>query len=292
MRRVVARVTASVWGRAVARYTRHHGGLLAGGIAYASLASLAAGLLLVATVASFLVIGRGELWDTMVDVVADAVPGLFPVDGQPGLVDPATLHPTAVTGVVGVVALVMLARTATGYLSGLRAAVRTMLGREGGNAVTGRVADAVTLLALGLVVAVAAVVQVAASSFAVTLAGWWGEGGTPVWTLRGPAMVAALVADVAFVALVYLVLGRVRWRDRLVMVTILGVAVAITVLQQLSSLLVASAAHHVILAPFAAVLVILLFTSLVAQVLLLGAALLGEVNPHKAASAPTTLASP
>lgn len=268
---------ATAAGRALARYNTFHGGLLAGGIAYASLTSLAAGLLLALSVASLIVVGRDDLREAVVAVVSEAVPGLFPVDGNPGLVDPESLKPTAVTGVVGVVALVMLARTAMGYLSSLRSAVRTMLGGGGGNAVAGRVADVATLVALGLVVVLGAAIQVAASSFAVTVAGWLEEGATAVWTVRVPAVVAGFVVDVAFVMLVYVVLGRVRMHARVLLLTIAAVALVITVLQQLSSMLVASASGNVILAPFAAVLVVMLFASFVAQVLLLGAAWLGAV---------------
>lgn len=272
-------------GRTLKRYGDRNGSMLAGGIAYSSLTSIAAALLLAATVASF-VVGANEAWRTaVVDFVGDAIPGIFPGEDSPGLIDPAALKPTVGTGIVGVVALVLLARTATNYLTALRVGVRTMLGATRLSGLVGKAWDVVAFTALMLVILVGAVVQVAASSFARTLVEWIGQDDASPGAVRIPAMLAGFIADVGFVALVYVVLGRVRAPRREVVGVVLVGAAAIAVLQQVSTLLVASASRNVVLAPFAAVVVLLLFVTLVAQVLLYGAAWLGarSVKPERGA---------
>lgn len=274
-RRVQHAVDQTRIGRTLKRYGERNGGVLAGGIAYSSLTSIAAAVLLTATVASF-VVGANERWRTAVeDFVRDAIPGIFPGEDTPGLIDPSTLKPTAVTGVVGVVALVLLVRTATAYLTSLRVGVRAMLGTARLAGLVGKAWDAVAFVALMAVILAGAVIQVAASSFAWTLVEWAGQDDASPAVVRVPAILAGYVADAGFVALVYVVLGRVRAPRREVLGAVLFSAAAIAVLQQLSTLLVASASRNVVLAPFAAVVVLLLFVTLVAQVLLYGAAWLG-----------------
>lgn len=264
-------------GRALARYSTHHGGILAAGVAYSSLASIASGILLAVTITSLVVVGNDGFREVVVDFVAETVPGIFPTEELPGIVDPDSLAPTAIAGAVGVFALVMLARTATGYLSGLRSALQTMMGRGAGNALVGTLRDVATLVGLGLAVATGATLQVLGSSFARTVAGWMGEDATSQWVVRIPAIAAGLLADILFVALVYVVLGRARARKKVLAGTIVTVAVAIAVLQQASTLIVGGAAKNPVLAPFAAVLVLMVFVDWVSRVLLIGGAWLGVV---------------
>lgn len=270
------RVDETRLGRTLKRYGNRNGGMLAGGIAYSSLTSIAAALLLTATIASF-VVGGNQVWrEEIVDFVGDAIPGIFPSADSPGLVDPTVLKPTAVTGVVGAVALVMLVRTATNYLTSLRVGVRTMLGATRLAGLVGKAWDVLAFTTLMIVIVLGALIQVAASTFARTLAEWIGQDDTAPAAVRVPAIVAGFIADVGFVTLVYVVLGRVRAPKREVLGVVLVSAAAISVLQQLSTLLVASASKNVVLAPFAAIVVLLLFVTLVAQVLLYGAAWIGS----------------
>lgn len=268
-------------GRALTQYSKLNGSILAAGIAYSSLTSIGAGLLLAATVAAFLLGGNEQFRESLVEFLADVIPGIFPSAESPGLVEPDALVPSAVTGAVGVFALLMLARTATGYLGGLRAAVTALIGGTPGNALGGKLREFATLLGLAVTVVTGAALQVLASSFARTVAEWLGEDDTSQWVVRIPALVAGLLANAIFVSLVYVVLGRARslgvpmsalWR------TIAVVALAIATLQQASTLLVGGAANNPVLAPFAAVLILLVFVDWVSRVLLIGAAWLGVVR--------------
>ena len=92
-------------GRALRRYLESNGNVLAGGVAYYSLASIAAALVLAVTIASFVVIGNETMRDGIVDFLGNAIPGIFTTDdGQTGLIDPSTLSPTPMSGVVGLIA--------------------------------------------------------------------------------------------------------------------------------------------------------------------------------------------
>lgn len=286
------RFEATRLGRTLERYRVENGRVLAGGIAYSSLTSIAAALLLVVTIASF-VVGGNEQWrDAVVAFVSDTIPGIFPDNGNPGLVDPESLKPTAATGIVGVVALLLLLRTATNYLSHLRIGVRTMLGGARLGGLVGKARDAAALFALFVVILIGTAIQVVAASFARTVAQWIGDDESSPWAVRAPAVIAGFIADAGFVALVYVVLGRAKAPRRMVVAVIAIAAAAIMALQQLSSLLVGQASENVVLAPFAAVIVVLLFVTLVAQVLLYGAAWLGSASPQLKGTAAQELPAP
>lgn len=276
-------------GRALTRYSHQNGPVLAGGIAYSSLASIAAALLLSVTIASFVVAGNEQLRDAIIEFVADAIPGVFPDGDTPGLIDPDSLKPTAATGLVGLIALLILLRTATRYLSRLRVGVRTMLGGARMGGLAGTAHDAAALIALFVVILLGTAIQVLASSFAETLASWVGIDGASLWSVRIPTMLAGFLADAGFVALVYVVLGRARGPRRMLLIVIAAAAFAIMVIQQLSSMFVGETSSNPVLAPFAAVIAVLIFVTLVAQVLLLGAAWLGVGSEPDARTAPEPL---
>jgi membrane protein len=218
--------------------------------------------------------------DAIVAFIADFIPGIFPENGSPGLVDPDSLQPTAATGLVGLIALVFLLRTATNYLANLRIGVRTMLGGTRLGGLVGRAWDALALIVLFVVILLATAIQVVGASFANALAEAIGDDTTSLWVVRAPAIIAGFVADAGFVALVYVVLGRARAPKRMLVAVIAVAAAAIVVVQQLSALFVGGAADNVVLAPFAAVIVVVLFATLVAQILLYGAAWLGSGSPQ------------
>lgn len=293
-RHLKARFDATHLGRALRRFTVQNGNVLAGGVAYYSLASIAAGVVLAVTAASAVVGGNSRYRSTFFTFIGNALPGVITTDpSQPGLVDPGSLRPTPVTGVVGVVALFVLLNTATRFFSGLRAAELRMLGRAAGTPLTGKLRDFVALVSLAVIVLIGAGLQVVASRAARTIAGALGDGGVPEWVVRSSALFAGFVADGLFVAMVLLVLGRSRVAARILLPTIAGTALVIGALRALSSLLVGGAASNAVLAPFAAIVTILVFVDFVSRVLLLSGAWLGAVsNPDEAASALMALPSP
>jgi len=262
-------------GRALRRYLESNGNVLAGGVAYYSLASIAAGMVLAVTVASFVVIGNDTLRQELIDFIGNAIPGIFTTEDQTGLIDPNTLSPTPMSGVVGVVAFLVLIYTATRYMRGMRAATRTMLGGASTKAIPGTLSDVIALVTLAVVAVLAAGFQIVAGSLANHVAGWIGDDSVSAATVRLVAALAGLAANVAFVAIVFLVLGGARARARILVPTIVVTALGIAVLQLASSYFVTAASTYAVLAPFAAVIAVLLFVDFASRGMLIAVAWIG-----------------
>ncbi|PKQ25899.1 MAG: hypothetical protein CVT64_07615 [Actinobacteria bacterium HGW-Actinobacteria-4] len=272
------RLDGSHVGRALKRFSTHHGNVLAGGVAYHSLTSIAAGVVLAITIASAVVGGSERYRNAFFEFLGSAVPGVVDGNGSEGLINPDSLRPTPITGVVGLIALVVLLNTATRYLAGLRNAERTMLGRASSSPLTGKLRDLVALIAVALVVIVGAGLQVLSSRAATAIGDIGAPEGFSEWSVRGGAMGVGFLADAAFVAVVLLVLGRARARRLVLITTIAGTALVIGIIRQLSSLLVAGVADNPVLAPFAAIITLLIFVDFVARILLIAGAWIGAVS--------------
>jgi len=262
-------------GRATRRYLRSNGNVLAGGVAYYSLASIAAALLLAVTVASMVVVGNETFREALLDFVGNAIPGIFPDEDSKGLVDPDSLQPTAMSGLVGLIALGVLVYTATRYMRGMRAATRTMLGEASAKSIPGTLSDIIALLALGIVAVLGAAVQIVASFLVEQVTGWIGNEGISEASVRAVAALASFAADAAFVAIVFIVLGSARAPARVLVTTILLTGAVIAVIQFGSSYFVTSASNNPVLAPFAAVIALLVFVDLTARSMLIAAAWIG-----------------
>ena len=89
------------------------------------------------------------------------------------------------------------------------------------------------------------------------------------------AALASFAADAAFVAIVFIVLGSARAPARVLVTTILLTGAVIAVIQFGSSYFVTSASNNPVLAPFAAVIALLLFVDLTARSILIAAAWIG-----------------
>jgi len=274
-RRLLRLFFARPVGRALRRYLDSNGNVLAGGVAYYSLASVAAALVLAVSVASLIVVGNETFREAVFDFIGNAIPGLFPTDERPGIVDPETLSVPAMSGVVGLVAFGVLVYTATRYMRGLRAATRTMLGSASAKSIPGTLRDVIALLLLGVIALVATGLQVVASALAKTVAGLFDSSGVSEATVWITAAAAGLLADIAFVALVLLVLGSARAPARILVPTIGVTAVVIMILQQASGYFVRSASQSAVLAPFAAIIALMIFVDFTTRVLLISAAWVG-----------------
>ena len=269
----------SSWGRAATRFTTQNGMVLSAGIAYFSLTSIAAGLVIATTLATVFVASNEALRTSMLEYLGESVPGLITTDETPGLIDPSTLSQGGATisaGLVGLVSFAILVNTASRYVRGLRTSLRTMLGREVSSPVKGKLRDLLALLLLVLIALVGLAIQVIASSAAEWFASLVGLEVSP-WGIRLIGAGAGLIADMLFVALALVLLGGARWSRRLVWVVLVS-AVAIGVLRQLISLLVGGVTASPVLAPFAAIITLMIFVDYVNRVLLLCAAWLGAAT--------------
>lgn len=273
-KRLKSRFDETHAGRMVARYGDENGNVLAGGIAYYSLVSIAAGLVIGATVVSFLAQYIPGVRDRFFSILEDAVPGVVGT-GNDALVSENTTLATTATGLVGLFALILGANRASRYVGGLRAGVVTMLGRGAGNPLQGKLRDFLALVAILVIVLTGLVVQVVASRAAHWIVGLIGDGTASDWVLRAPALVVGLVIDMLFVAMAIVVLGNARAPWRRLWPVLLVTAAVIGVLRLASSALVGSAADNAVLASIAAVVTLLIFVDFTTRAILMAAAWIG-----------------
>lgn len=261
-------------GRMMGRYGEQNGNVLAGGIAYYSLVSIAAGLIIGATAISFLAQYFPGVRSVYFQVLENAVPGV--VGGSGALVSQNTALANTATGLVGLFALVLGANRATAFVSGLRTGVVTMLGRATSNPLTGKLRDFAALVAIAVIVIAGMALQVVASGAARWLRDLINVSWVSVWLLRIPAVVVGLFVDMLFVAIAIVVLGHARAPWRRLWPVLLVTAAVIGVLRLASSALVGSAASNAVLASIAAVITLLIFVDFTTRAILMAAAWLGS----------------
>ncbi|AEE46998.1 YihY/virulence factor BrkB family protein [Cellulomonas fimi] len=257
--------------RANARFGAAGGALLSGGIAYAALFSVFAGLTIGYTAFMAVLGDDAALRQQVLDAIDQTLPGLIDTGENDGLVDPATLVLSPALTVAGVVALVVLVLSAISATAALRTGVRAMFGRvSGDNAVLSKLREVGGFVGIALAVLLSAVLTTAATAAARWLTGLLG------WTAGPGTVVAALVSFVVdagmFLLVVWFLAGqRPAWRDlrggALIAATGMG---AVRLLG--TSVVASSATRNPLLASFAVVVTLLVWVNLLARIVLLAAA--------------------
>ncbi len=270
-KQLVAWVQQTRPARANARFSSAGGGVLTGGIAYATLFSLFAGLTLGFTVLLAVLGNDEDLRDSIVDAVTDVLPGLVDTgDGSGGAIslDALQLSPTfTVAGVVAALALVMSALSAVAaFQTGLRAMFDL---RVAENVVVGKLRQVGGLAVVGAAVVVSAVLSSAVSAVAAWLGGSAARG--PLVWIAG--VVVSFVVDAATFVFAVRVLAEARppRRDLLWGSVIAGAGMGVVRVAG-TSLVSGAATANPLLASFAALVVILAWVNLIARILLLAAA--------------------
>lgn len=262
-------------GRTLKRYTDRNGNVIAGGIAYFSLTSIAAGLLIAVTLASWFISGDEELSDEIFEFINDAVPGVVSTEDGEGLVDPDSLSPTAVTGVAGLVGFLVLFNTASRFVRGMRKGVWELLDIDDRSPMQGKLRDFAALVGIALTVVLGAGLQFGTAVVAEQVSQWLFDTAPQEWIVRLSGIGVMLVVDMLFAAIVLLYLGGARVPRKYMLITLAVTAVAMGVLRQAISLLISGVGEDPVLAPFAAIVTLLLFTYFMARILLYAAAYLG-----------------
>lgn len=270
-------------GIALERYNDSRGNVLAGGIAYHALMSVAAGLVIASTVAALVVDSAPRVRSALISFGNRAIPGLFgdgAADGG-GLIDPNDLETSSVTGVASAVALLVLLFSATRYFGSLRGAMRLMVGADGGNPVTGKLRDFAAFGAIMALPLLAAGLQVFVASAASALGA---DSAAQAFWVRAAVVGAALLVDLLFAIVALELLGRAPgpWRRNVLIA--LGAAVLIGIMRLASSQLLGSAGDNPLLAPFAGVVTVLVWVDLVTRVLLVAGAWVGSRDAAAKAS--------
>ncbi|WP_062379913.1 YihY/virulence factor BrkB family protein [Demequina pelophila] len=275
----------SSWGKGLKRFSLQNGNVLAAGVAFFSLASVAAGLVVATTVATVLLAGNDDLRSSLIDYLAEAVPGLINTGDTTGIIEPDDLgagSAASLTGIVGIVSFLILINTATRFVTGLRSSLRTMLGEEVASPVVGKLRDLAALIGLIVVALVGVTIQVVVSGAAEWFAEFIGVA-MPPWSLRVIAFVAGVVADMLYVILAMMLLGGAAWSRRLLGIVLVA-GLGIGILRLGVTLVVSGSVSNPVLAPFAAIITLMVFVQYVNRIILTCAAWLGahDLPPEQA----------
>lgn len=285
--------------RANARFGEAGGGVLTGGIAYATIFSLFAGLTIGYTVFMAVLGNNEDLRQSVLDAVDANLPGLIDMgDGSGGVVKPEDLQLSNGVGVAGAVAVVVLLVSAITAMAATRTAVRAMFAdvAAGGNAVAGKLRELGGFVGIGLAVLLSATLTLAATTAADWLLGATGLSGSTAGSvaLRVVGMLVAFLVDAGTFALIVVVLGgqRPAWRDLRQGMLVAGIGLgAVRFLG--TSVVAGSAGQNAVLASFTVIITLLVWINLIARIVLLAAAWTADPpGPDEKAAHTESVAAP
>ncbi|GAA4417297.1 hypothetical protein GCM10023169_13250 [Georgenia halophila] len=263
-------------GRSLDRYTIARGNLLAGGIAYAALFSISAALTISWTAFMAVLGGNAGLRSTVLEAIDDALPGLLKetADDENGMISPDTLVlDTAITP-ASIVALIVLVWTSLRVMSALRSSIRAMFGivAPPENIGISKVRDLLGFVVLAVGILLSSVLGALASTLAETVLGLVGlDGAVTSLTVRIAGLGMALVVDWGVFIMLFRYTAGVRPPRRdLLTGTLLG-AVAVGGLRLLGTTLLGTV-DDPLLAPFAALVALMLWVNVAARIVLVVAA--------------------
>ncbi|GAB2457070.1 YihY/virulence factor BrkB family protein [Xylanimonas ulmi] len=258
-------------GRSLAWYGARNGAQLCGGVAYSALFSLFAALTIGWSVFSASLGSNAQWRGAVLDQMDTWVPGL--VGTGPGdLVSPDDLILHGGSAWTTVVAAVVLLLSALGVMGALRTSVRAVfdIPPTQGNAVVARLWQLVGFVLLGVGVLVSAAASIAAHSVGEVVESLLGGSEAAAWVVRVGGAAVGIVLDALVVAGIVVLLGGARPGRRDLVLGCLAVgAVAGALRWAGTSLVVGSAGRNALLAPFAAIVTILVLVNFLARMLLL-----------------------
>lgn len=266
-RRLIARVLQFRVVRTALRYTEHRGPALADSVTYRALFSVFAALLLGFSVAALWFGRDSAAFDALIEALDSTVPGLT---------DAVDLRQVEAFGgftLVGVFSLIGLVGAAIGAIGSLRAAVRELADRvhDDLNPIWVLLRNLLLAIAFGGLLAAAAILSVLSSVGVQAVASWLGISAgdaLSAWLTRGFGALGVLIINTAAIALVFRALSGVTAPARALWGGALLGGAGLLVLQELSGLFVRGATANPLLASFAALIALLLWFNLSAQVIL------------------------
>lgn len=261
--------------RVMVLYNLRNGNLLSSGMSYQSVFAIFAAIWVGFALAGLWLRANGNVFDSLVSVIDDAVPGLVGSDGVLSQHELQTIGTTL--SLTGIFAAVSLLWTAIGWLSSTRLAVRAMfdLPHDPRNFFLQKVRDLGLAFAFGLVLVISSLVSLASTQLLELVLGWFGVGPHSSWydlasRLAGLAVVFLL--NFVVVASMYRVLSNVLIPLRNLLVAAAIAAAALGVLSVASAIVLHGASKNPLLASFTVFVGLLIWFNLVCKVILFGAA--------------------
>ena len=254
--------------RAYLLYSEHRGAMLADSITYRALFSVFAAVLLGFSLAALWLGGNPDAMNALADALENFLPGLTDI------VDPTDIKAQAGFTIAGIISLLGLVGAAISAIASLRTALRVLGDQlhDDGFFLWVLLRNLLVGIVFGGLLVVAAVLSVVASVGIGAVVSWLGisDGGTAsdVLTRIFGVLVVFVIDTVAIVAVFRLLSGvrapaRVLWAGG-----VIG-GLGLTVLQELSGLFVRGATANPLLGTFAALIALLLWFNLSAQVILI-----------------------
>jgi len=278
----MARVTPIVeWVMALkpVRVVQHHaesrGPILASGLAFQAIFAVFGGLWVGFSIAGMVIASNIGLRESLIDVLAQTVPGLIDTGAGDGIVDPEDLLTAGVFGWTGVIALVVLLFAALNWLAAARDATRSIfsLPPDRTNFVLLKLKDLGLALGFGLLLLVSATLSVVGTFALDSVLQWLGIRDSTLSTVlgRGVTLGVMFLLDAVVLGSLYRVLAGVKIPiSHLRQGALLG-AVGLGALKVLGSSLLGGASNNPLLASFAVLLGLLIWFNFVCQVILIAA---------------------
>ncbi len=279
--RVIAWVERTKPARVWNRYLRARGPLLAQGLSFQAIFAVFAALWVAFAIAGFVVRGDPALQAAIVEVLARAFPGLIDTGDGDGAVTLDALLSATILGWTGALAAVGLVGTALGWLASARTAVRAIFGLADatGNPILRTLIDLATAAGLAAALLVSAALTVASADalgWAFGVAGIGAHTTIGLLVSRATGVAITFVVDAIVLVLLYRVLAGIPIPLRLLAPGVAVGAAALGVLKLLGTLLLGGATANPLLVSFAVILGLLIWFSLLCQVLLVVASWIAE----------------
>lgn len=282
---------ASLIGRVVKRYGAQNASIFSKGLAYSLLFAFFTGVWSAFSVLGVVFSRNSDFRNNFLSVLDSFVPGI--ASGSTSVLSAESLSGISTTfTITGLVTLGMFWWQITSWMGSLRSAVQTVIDEE-----AEKVSDSVTEITNPVrarLIDTAAVAMVAVLFILTTVAGGT-SGGLVSSVLRffgvlndslfigfiiGLAgFVAAFILNMALLLVLFRLVCQVKRTKAVVAVSLLG-AFALSVIQLLGGRLLSGASSNPLLAPFAAIIAVLIWFNIIAQVLMYCSALLGELIPR------------
>lgn len=268
--------------RSLTRYGNGRGALLAGGIAYSAIFSLAAALTIGITVLLG-VLGRSpQLQDAVFSSLASSLPGVLEWKGSSGIVDPSDLVISTSFSITGIVAVVVLVFSATSVMRAMKSSIRAMFGIDQvpSGAASEKLRDLLGFVAIALGVGATGILTLAHTVIGTRVFSAIGLESTlaSVMIRIGSFLISAAIDGlilwilIRFVALVRAPKTDLWWG-------LAGFGIVASLIRSLGTSAVGSV-NNPLLASFAAIATLLLWINLLSRVMLIACAFIA--NPPKA----------
>ena len=266
----------SLIGRVIDRYVSRRGPLLANGLAYGLLFAFFAGVWIVVSALGLVVTGSEEMQKALLAMLRTVIPSvsdsLFSASMLSGISHTLTW--------TGLVTLAVFWWTVTGWMNSLRNAVTTMFDdcTQELNVVKARLRDtvaAIMVAVLFILSTAAGVVSGGLMRLVLRALGIADDSLPGALLLESTGFATGVLLNFALFMLLLRVVAHIRAGKFTLVGAALG-ALAVAVMQLLGARLLTGASRNPMLAPFAAIIGVLIWFNLVAQVIMICAAYIAE----------------